>query len=368
MSGVEPMAPAERGREAAPKTAPWQKLAMVAGGLLAAAVVLEVLLQIGGLFVDRDARTSPSSPGSSKLRIMTLGDSNTFGLYLDEEESYPHQLESLWNASGESPKIEVANLAYPGTNSVGLYSNYRRLLDSIQPDMVLVQIGANDFWTPPIELGKPDAGLLDFVRRHSRLYTLLYMLRRAYTEPPELEVDYDRSLLRFGAVKPGERPKAYLTADSGWARSGVIRYGSEEFQIQNPDHDVSTASKNAPDGATASTTLAKNLGQMLNDTDDRGVELAFLTYPSSRLYYGMANAIMRRVARARGASLIEIQKRFEKICRDEECAEYLFPDHHANAEGYRVIAKTVQHWLRANSDLARSAVQQEAPFPREEAR
>ena len=46
-----------------------------------------------------------------------MGDSNTYGLYLDKKDAYPKQLETIWNATHKNNPIEVINLGYPGSNS-----------------------------------------------------------------------------------------------------------------------------------------------------------------------------------------------------------------------------------------------------------
>ena len=109
---------------------------------------------------------------------------------------------------------------------------------------------------------------------------------------------------------------------------------------------MATAMANAPTLQVATQTLTRNLGRMIDAAHRQGVELALLTYPSSRFSYGRANKILRSVARVSGAPLIEIRGVFEKACSDEECSEYLFPDHHANARGYRLVAAEIEEWLR----------------------
>src|SRR5205085_2121223 len=81
--------------------------------------------------------------------ILTLGDSNTYGLYVPAEDAYPRVLERLWNAHRPDEPIEVLDFAFPGMNSSRLRRLFPGLVEAVRPDLVLVMIGANDVWTVP---------------------------------------------------------------------------------------------------------------------------------------------------------------------------------------------------------------------------
>ena len=59
--------------------------------------------------------------------MLCIGDSNTYGLWLERSQAYPQQLETLWNERNESPKLEVLNLGFPGTNSSRIVRDLRRV-------------------------------------------------------------------------------------------------------------------------------------------------------------------------------------------------------------------------------------------------
>ncbi|MEZ5493345.1 MAG: hypothetical protein R3E61_01880 [Pseudomonadales bacterium] len=70
-------------------------------------------------------------------RVLALGDSNTYGLYLKAEEAWPAQLEQSWNSAHPQSPIEVLNLGFPATNSFRVLDNLPVLLDKLSPDIVL---------------------------------------------------------------------------------------------------------------------------------------------------------------------------------------------------------------------------------------
>ena len=49
--------------------------------------------------------------------MLALGDSNTYGLWVEPAESYPAVFERRWNADPARRPIEVLNLGFPGTNA-----------------------------------------------------------------------------------------------------------------------------------------------------------------------------------------------------------------------------------------------------------
>lgn len=77
-----------------------------------------------------------------KLTVVAFGDSITEGYGLPYEYSYTAQLEKLLHKSGY-PKAQVFNQGVSGFTSVDGVANLPRVL-SLQPDVVIVEFGAND--------------------------------------------------------------------------------------------------------------------------------------------------------------------------------------------------------------------------------
>jgi lysophospholipase L1-like esterase len=127
----------------------WKKrAALVLTGLLLTLLLLEAGLQIASFFVRGTTdRPLPRALGRDEVRVLCLGDSNTFGLHLDPQHAYPRQLEALWNEATEAPKLQVVNFGYPGASSASVLRDLDETLASFAPDIVLLMIGANDAWT-----------------------------------------------------------------------------------------------------------------------------------------------------------------------------------------------------------------------------
>ena len=72
-------------------------------GVVVGLIVLEVVLQLAALSVGARTERISSVWVTGSLRVLSIGDSNTYGLWLERDESYPSQLEAHWNATVEAP-------------------------------------------------------------------------------------------------------------------------------------------------------------------------------------------------------------------------------------------------------------------------
>jgi len=74
--------------------------------------------------------------------LVAVGDSLTAGLGVDEDQAYPAQLaRRLW---ADGYHFEVINAGVSGETSSGTLSRIQWVLTSLKPDIVILEIGAND--------------------------------------------------------------------------------------------------------------------------------------------------------------------------------------------------------------------------------
>lgn len=109
----------------------------------------------------RGAPVEPVKPAGT-VRIIALGDSNTFGWSVDEGANWPSQLQRLFTAS--HPGTEVINAGVTGYSSFQGLRRFKELL-AFNPDLVLVSFGGNDAH----QVSVPDAA---YVKRHDRIERL----------------------------------------------------------------------------------------------------------------------------------------------------------------------------------------------------
>ena len=139
-------------------------------------MLLEIILQLAAVFVDKHPQQRHwLHPGS--IRVLALGDSNTYGLYLQADQAYPAVLEKQWNVSHPENPIEVINLGFPGTNSSRVLKSLPDVIKTFSPDIVTVMVGVNDFWMAPVNIDGVSIKLSPvegWLRDHSRIYKLIY--------------------------------------------------------------------------------------------------------------------------------------------------------------------------------------------------
>lgn len=300
-----------------------QRLALALLGAVLGVGALEAALQIGALVLWASGRGTPAAWVSGRRRVLCLGDSNTYGLYLaDRADAYPQQLERLWNADPERTPIEVLNLGYPGTNSSKLIHDLPNLLATFRPDVVLMMVGSNDFWTARVPAGPaPDLAhrVVQLVERYSRVYQLTHMLGRAF-DNRRLEVDYP------------------VKVNGGAA--GTARFGDVEIPLGwTPGRQR---------GAETYVELEANLRTLADIVRSHGAEPVFVTYASEAWNYGDANRAMRKAAAAAGLRLIDVAVPFAATCPTEPCPDWLFKDHHPTGRGYGIIAGELVRGLGDN--------------------
>jgi lysophospholipase L1-like esterase len=313
----------------------WKRVALIPFGLLLAIVGLELTLQAASWVAQARVRAGqPGSAGAGDLRVLCLGDSNTYGLYLDREESYPAQLEALWNATNDAPTLEVLNLGMPGTNSSWLVRESDRLLDTFQPDLVLLMVGGNDFWTRAYATDGSDGGWRRWLR-YSKILRAIYMARKGH-EAGVLEV-----VNRHGADRRDVPPPEEIRQG---IRGGFdVRYGGEEFSMRF--ETAATGEQGDPQA------LRANLRTLIEKAEAHGATVALMSYPSRRFFYNAANEELKRIASALAVPLIDHDAIFAPLCPDESCPDLLFPDGHPKARGYHMMAEAIISWL-SNSELA----------------
>jgi lysophospholipase L1-like esterase len=290
--------------------------------LLVYLLVAEAGLQTAAHFMQRSVRAGiPAAWLTGNLRILCLGDSHTYGLWVERNQAYPAQLEAVWNQRTPARKLEVVNAGVPGTNSSRLARELPRLLETFDPDTLIVLVGGNDFWTLPVPLDDAPATRPrdNFLQRHSLLYRLFYLFQRGReaAAAPEVILDPD------ARVATGGRHK--------------IRLGDREIEMGF------AAGQSAEGGGLAG--LRRNLRRIVQLAQDQQRSLYLMTYPSKQNPYITASMVIEEVAEETGTPLIDLLGVFAKVCPKTDCPDTVFPDGHPKAPGYRLVAETIAERL-----------------------
>ena len=86
----------------------------------------------------------PHKKGNNIKRILFLGDSYTFGWGINDDETYPAQLEVILNERNLNTIVESVNLGVPGYNTVQEYGVLIDKADLYDPDIIVLGYIMND--------------------------------------------------------------------------------------------------------------------------------------------------------------------------------------------------------------------------------
>lgn len=311
-------------------------LLLLLAGIIFSGIAVEIVLQIGAAYVRITEKRPEAHGGQGDFRVVCIGDSNTFGLGVEPSEAYPQQLEALANGPSGRGSVTVLNFGWPGLNSSQIRADLRRILEAVRPDLVLVLIGNNDFWTVAGSARDGGGGIARVRRtleRHSRLYKLYRIAVGA---------DEDKGLL-IHPGRAGSDPELTLHQDLGGERerelSAIARYGDEEFEFGF----VREAGVNRGTRARAAAVVEQNLREIVAETAKHDTDLILMTYPSWQRNYGLANSIIRTVAAQTRSRLIDLTPEFERVCPDPTCTEYFQESRHPTPAGYSAVAARVMN-------------------------
>lgn len=287
-------------------------------GLFLSVVLSEGLLQLGALVLRFSGRTAAEQDtGGAELRVLALGDSNTYGLYLEPDQAYPVVMGRMWQSKWGEGSLDVVNAGVPGANSSKLRDELERLIRTFRPNVVTVMVGVNDLWTESVQTDLHRTATPPFWKRF-RLYTLFRLLTSETTEP--------RFALEFSNPENLRRGR------------GTVRYGEEEFSLG--------WTRAVPAGiADWPTTLMQNLREMNVQARAAGVHLVLITYASEKQFYGQANRVIRHAARQHNLSLLDVRPSFQRACPAGDCKSLYFKSLHPTEKGHILIARALRRYL-----------------------
>lgn len=142
----------------------------------------------------------PVEKPANTIRILSLGDSRTFGWGLADQETYSRRLEQLLQShTGGGKKIEVINAGVNAWSFPQMLVYFREFGLKYQPDVVV--LGEANLWTQFSEKNSPE-----FVRQFMGRVRLKNFLRRFaiyhFVVEVQLQALYQRERTKFIPVDP----------------------------------------------------------------------------------------------------------------------------------------------------------------------
>ncbi len=232
------------------------------------------------------------------FRIMTLGCSTTFGWGVDDQESYPAQLQGMIDASGSS-NVEVINAGQPGYTSFQGRWLWGETLQFYEPDVVLIGYVVQDARKAAYSdksqaiLQNDNRFMKDHVLYKSRVYLAL------------------RSVLGTVQIEAKERPQN--------GKGGIYRVPPEDF--------------------------VENLRTLVDEVQSVGATPVLFGFPLEREGYTETHrTILKAASQELGVPHLDLQDQMEQASRSAQL--YFENDRgHANAAGNQQIATWVFDFL-----------------------
>jgi lysophospholipase L1-like esterase len=268
----------------------------------------------------RDAERSPQ-PAPGTIRILALGDSVTFGMGVTHDQTYPRQTEALLNAARgpHAPPVEVLNMGMPGYNTLHQLAQLRELGLALQPRVVVLGFLYNDVEQSSAQKeagGTPKAKQSLLRETQSRVNAATLWLKKnslffAWLTPRLGMVLRPLGFKGFGQI--GEVKDQYVDSNPHWRR------------------------------------VRDALLEMKRLTAERGVELVVMivpamaqfddaTYPIKEYHQAVAT-----FCRENGIRVLDLLPAFWGL--DGTRLWIHATDGHPNAEGQRIIARSLAEFL-----------------------
>lgn len=258
-----------------------------------------------GFARDASARKAGPTGESDVFRILCLGDSTTFSLFVDEKDTYPRQLELALESRGLD--VEVINGGSPNWGTHDHVRFLRERAHKLAPDFVVHLFCSNDLH----DIGDdPEGDVGTFVRWKDR-------------------IEGGMSLVEFLRINTalGELHARLNVFWKAW-RQGP----SEAAQFGDP----------AMPGAEAWQPFQSAHSALARECKARGIGLVTACFPDpGKRTESPHEAEVARVADKDGVPFIPLWKLFRAAEAGGAKLYHLPIDDHANADGCRLLARSI---------------------------
>jgi len=318
-------------------------------------VVLECALQTIAGVIKWHEQADHVTADEDTVTILTLGDSNTYGVFVDKNETWPAKLQALLTTSGF--KAHMVNIGWPGTNSTVLNWQLEPAIQQVQPDLILIMIGVNDYWSQPIF--REEISAWQYIKLYSRVYRLWQLGRfnLQNTNDTDLRISYtdwsqNGSTENLSAASGAENMKHLAAAH---LQPVNIDGGSLMLGINTVQNEYSVDLKARGFASLLHYSMAGIIGQ----AGKHKIPVIFLNYGANIDAYQKSNHAIKRAQELTGATVIDVRLHhlLNNHCRGyqsaPDCKQWFFPDNHPTADGYAQIAQAVATFLTEHQSLAK---------------
>jgi lysophospholipase L1-like esterase len=263
---------------------------------------------------------------AGRFRILSLGDSGSFGWGVREEECYAKRLEGLLNGTPSRDRYEVVNAGVPSYESWRELIMLERLQPSLEPDLVICQVSDND-------LGSDAARWKHAGLRLPSWFVHIARMSRLITLSGALSTDGIEGVRELRARGTGADTVARSQAELEHYMRQVATDNDSAFACHAEWIDA----------------IVENYARM--DRAARGSFVCLLLpnryQISEEPYRDVAFARLEEMLRGRGLHVVNLVEYLRACNGDSIC----LADSHPNARGHGLIADTLAAYLHLSGVL-----------------
>jgi lysophospholipase L1-like esterase len=292
-------------------------------------------------------------PGT--LRILTIGDSITDGLFVDNASTWQFALRTILE-DRLARRVEVINGARGGGSIDKELAMLRRFVPRVDPDVVLLTFVSNDIAEI---LGVPRQRLLQQAMSNGEM-TMRQRIQRFFIARSGLGEFLFHAYLTARSPAYRQRPKRHdLRFDEGrYAIAGALDYeaNADLFRTRFATSDGLVLEEPFSEGTEAAFgNYGLLLGEFSSLCEAAGTELLFVYFPAYPQIYDetasrFINDRLRSACEERGIDFLDMTDGFRAEGRKR--ALHLAPlDYHLNPAGNAVFARIAADHLAGNTPL-----------------
>lgn len=274
-------------------------------------VICVELLFRGAAFFARDRVQEGWLPGT-RIRILAVGDSHTYGGSVDPSEAYPAQLQKFLNQ--ESPGVySVLNIGIPGMNTAQVLNRLPVNLARWQPDILILWCGVNNTWNNAERYTQSWLKWFD----GQLLWFRTYKFVRVFFHDRALAADVRREIrdARHLVISKGKTVEVPYSRTIDESSVGEVRTTSD-----------------VEDWAV------RDFTAMIRMARATGIKVILISYPFGMSRFVVANSAMRRVAEDLDVPLVEGSRALQRVPRERGWTSWLL---HPSGAVYGEIARDV---------------------------
>jgi lysophospholipase L1-like esterase len=291
-------------------------------GALGGLALIEGALWVLALVRPPTSRAGELALQPGERRIVCFGDSNTYGIHLTAEDSYPGRLQRLLDRAPGHP-WRVVNLGFPGRNTAQVRKHFARDVEAYGAEAAVVWAGVNNSWS------LAESQLWQLPDREEDASTAMLLLSRLRT------VKLARILLER-ATGAGRKAGAPAEAVRPLPGDGDLRQAGGGVEL---DPELTSSARPVAD---VQASIGVDLRRIRALCDAGGVRLLFANYPLDiQLVADTVNPAIERAAAETGTPLVDLHAALTPRFESLGYRTLMLEDLHANELGNYEVARQV---------------------------